>query len=440
MCQGIATQRNARAETMCKIELIKAARLQLITAMRAHLPQDCSEVIDRIESDDKGHMLSWSLDNPLQVSYAANAAHTFDPVKRMRTSLGRYLSRQYGVEITPTINSAIERIFGDIAYDGQRFAVREDVYDVYSEVASSCMTEMDCVRFYEDNGVRVVTYTPPGEDKPIARALLWKTDKGEFLDRIYPNSGPHIEHYLKWAEDRGCDVRPHHRMGDVYIDHKIRNVRVGPMPYLDTFCYLSGTTLSARGGGLCCHSTEGLEPTECANCSEWCFDEENEGYCEDCNNNLYSCDRCGRRTEDTTEISGQTVCECCAEDSHCCDRCNEMVWETGHIDGQDVCESCADDACNCERCEERVFDVSQVDGQTVCESCAEDAEECERCNDTVFETSEIGDKTVCSACADDAKDCEECATTYLPDSPNLPIFRQGRDLCDCCQQSAAAPA
>src|SRR4051812_32693308 len=162
---------------MCdKADRIRAARAELIDAMRANLPDELSEVIDRIESDDKQHNLSWSLDNPQQVSYAAKPEHRFDTVKRMRTSLGRYLSRNYDVTITPAINSAIDAIFASIAYDDECLDVREDVYDVYAKVASSCMTEMDCVRFYENNGVRVVTYTPPGAEEPIARALLWKTD------------------------------------------------------------------------------------------------------------------------------------------------------------------------------------------------------------------------------------------------------------------------
>jgi hypothetical protein len=293
---------------MCeKRERIIGARVALLQAMRANLPEECRAVLDRIESDDKGHNLSWSLDNPCQVSYAAKPDHAYDTVKRMRTSLGRYLSRNYDVTITPAINSAIDAIFAAIAYDGDCFAVREDVCEVYNHVASSCMTEMDCVRFYEDNGVRVVIYTPPGSAGPIARALLWKTDRGEFLDRIYPNSGPHIDHYHKWAEGRGCDVREHNSMGDVRVEHRIKNVRIGHMPYLDTFCYLYGNTLSTDGDGLCCHSTNGEEPNECNHCGDLHFDSNESGYCEHCENESYSCERCGDRTFESTEICGQTV-------------------------------------------------------------------------------------------------------------------------------------
>jgi len=396
---------------MCeKMDRIQAARTELIYAMRGNLPDECAEVIDRIECDDKGHMLSWSLDNPLQVSYASKPDHTYDPVKRMRTSLGRYLSRNYGVEITPTINSAIERIFGEIAYNGDRFAVRDDVCEIYNTVAESCMTDMSCVEFYENNGVRVVCYTPPGCPGPIARALLWKTDKGEYLDRIYPNSGPHIEHYVKWAANRGCEIRPHHSMGNIRTDHRIYKVRVGPMPYLDTFCDLSGTTLSTDGDGLTCHNTEGEEPTECRNCSNWTFGDDTDGYCKSCYDNLCRCEQCSKRydSDDMTEIEGQSVCESCAENASSCDRCDHTVWETSHIDGQHVCESCAEEAHCCERCEDSVFQTSEIDGQDVCESCAEEAHECEECSESYF--------------------------------AELPLFNGGRELCIVCSTDASSQA
>jgi hypothetical protein len=386
---------------MCeKRDRIVGARAALLQAMRAHLPEECAEILDRIESDDKGHNLSWSLDNPMQVSYAAKPEHIYDSAKRMRTSLGRYLSRNYDVTITPKINAAIDAIFAAIAYDSDCFAVRENVYDVYCQVASSCMTEMDCVRFYENNGVRVVTYTPHGAEEPIARALLWQTDRGEFLDRIYPNSGPHIDHYHKWAQERGCDVREHNSMGDVRVDHRIKIVRIGPMPYLDTFCYLSGDTLSTNGDGLCCRETSGQEPIDCEHCGDLHFDSNESGYCESCENDSYSCERCGDRTFDPTEVCGQTVCESCAEESYCCDRCQESVWETNHVDGLDVCESCESEAVCCDRCCESVWETSHVDGQDVCESCESEAHECEDCEEKYFDQS--------------------------------PLLNQGRDLCKCC--------
>ncbi len=338
----------------------------LLLALCRHLP----EIAPLICEDQYNHFLAQSIDNPNQVSYAAKPEYKYDAVRRVRTSLGRYLQRVYSIEITSQINQAIQTIFGEIGHCESCFEIRDDVVEVYREVAESCMSSMDCVDFYEINGVRVVVYTPVEEDKPIARALLWHTDQGQFLDRIYPNNGPHIAHYHKWAEIHGVKVRPHNKQSsDIGERYTVRNIKVGYMPYLDTLCYLTGNTLSSRGGGCCCQNTDGKKPDACQLCREWTL-------------------------EEITEIDGMDVCDNCASDARQCEKCREYSFEIKCIAGQDVCESCADDCYECQICNESIWDYSRVNGKNLCEDCVERYVQCEVCG-----TYEVDGEQICDECS-----------------------------------------
>lgn len=266
---------------------ILQARSELIEAMAFHLPM-LSGTISQIWRDDKEHLLSRSTDNPLQVSYAAKPDHRYDSAKRARTSLGRYLSRNYEVLITLAIDAAIAKLWASLAYNEESFEIREDVCEVYRTVADSCMCGEPCVEFYEYNGVKVLVYTLPGKDKePIGRALLWETDQGSFVDRVYPNSGPHVAHYVKWAEEHGYAIRSHHRAGYDSGRFSVSGLRIGgPMPYMDTFMYLNGDTLRSYGPGLVCCETDGEEPIICRRCGGWCFGSIGEPRCQDCLNTV----------------------------------------------------------------------------------------------------------------------------------------------------------
>lgn len=355
---------------------ILQSRSELIEAMTIHLPM-LTGTTDRIWADDKEHLLSRSHDNPLQVSYAAKPDHRYDSSKRARTSLGRYLSRNYGVLITPAIDAAIAELFASLAYNEESFEVREDVCEVYRTVAESCMSGEPCVEFYERNGVKVLVYTPPGKDEPLGRALLWQTDQGGFVDRVYPNSGPHVAHYVKWAEEHGYDIRSHHRAGYNGGDRlRVRGLSVGPMPYMDTFAYLEGDTLSTSGPGLICCETDGSEPTTCGNCDDWCFGGGGEGYCQSCLNSRNYCNRCDDYTFDEVIcIDGRYCCESCLEDAETCDRCHDQTFETRDVDGQSVCGSCVRNHCTCDSCDCLSLDLTRVDGSDLCDTCCQDAEE-----------------------------------------------------------------
>lgn len=357
-------------------EAISNSRCELIEAMREYLPM-IEGTVEQIVQDSKGHFLARSHDNPLQVSYAAKVEYQCDHTKRARTSLGRYLSRQCGVLITPAIDAAIAELWASLAYNEESFEVREDVCEVYRTVADSCMRGEECVEFYERNGIKVLVYTPPGKDEPLARALLWETDQGSFVDRVYPNSGPHVAHYVKWAEEHGYAIRSHHRAGYDSGRFSVSGLRIGgPMPYMDTFMYLNGDTLRSYGPGLVCCETDGAEPIICRRCDGWCFGSIGEPHCQDCLNNRHYCNRCDEYTFDEVIcIDGRYCCEGCRDDAETCDRCQRLSFSLHEVSGQDICDDCARNYCTCDSCDCLSLSLNRVDGSDLCDICCQDETE-----------------------------------------------------------------
>jgi len=139
----------------------------------------------------------------------------------------------------------------------------EKIYDVYQKdcttgtLASSCMIGDPSYFFdiYTEN-TSVVSIATLWEGDPIesnlkGRALLWNTDKGKYMDRIYADYNETELMFKSWAKSNGYfyrrhqsynetteflfDGKPHSRVGEISVQ---LDIIYDNFPYMDTFKYL----------------------------------------------------------------------------------------------------------------------------------------------------------------------------------------------------------
>lgn len=71
----------------------------------------------------------------------------------------------------------------------------------------------------------------------IGRSLLWETEKGKYMDRIYSND--HILNlFKKWAEENGYDLTHYKSSQNTQLSTKIKVDFNKRFPYLDTFRFM----------------------------------------------------------------------------------------------------------------------------------------------------------------------------------------------------------
>lgn len=108
---------------------------------------------------------------------------------------------------------------------------------------NSCMRLDKCQDFFDiytnpDNKVKMLILTNT-EDKLVGRCLLWETEKGKYMDRVYAND--HIQNlFKKWAEENDYNLT-HYRnsQSNEQLTTKIKVDFNKPFPYLDSFRFMT---------------------------------------------------------------------------------------------------------------------------------------------------------------------------------------------------------
>ena len=161
-----------------------------------------------------------STKNNMRISYTRTLKDKYSE-RRLRTKLGRYITRNFREEMENINERALDLLvekFSALAADDldlvfERVSGSEIMNRYTNSFAdSSCMTEdgSKYTRMYKDTeGVEMLCLD---DGRYKGRALLWHTPDGSFLDRIYPNSGPHVEKYELYCEKHGIDIRNDNQM------------------------------------------------------------------------------------------------------------------------------------------------------------------------------------------------------------------------------------
>lgn len=116
------------------------------------------------------------------------------------------------------------------------------------------------------NVVKLVILKAPGSDKIIGRALLWQTNEGLFMDRIYTSKDSDVALFKMYADSIGAwskelqtssykyredfhywfNIQRNGEMKEGNMTIQLDDYSFTKYPYLDTFCYYNRET-----GQLC---------------------------------------------------------------------------------------------------------------------------------------------------------------------------------------------
>jgi hypothetical protein len=274
-------------------------------------------------SKDNEHMISY-LDRRKQDKCKDNGWDLYNPDFRIKATAGKVIKaiagelftdkeimewvtnyKKEGVKGKDIENSEFNILKGEDI----KWAYHEENYDKVvdgSTLHNSCMRYEECQGYFDiycknPEQVELLVITRNGAVR--GRCLLWypkgKDDSCKLFDRIYTitdSEAIHMKAYLEvegyidiYTNDDGEDI-------DIILDYGQR--QIDKYPYMDTFKYLSGKTISNREGKDCI----ALETTEGSY-----------------NNTTTECPVCG---EDFDEDDGQSV-------------------EEGSFNGEIVCTNCA---------------------------------------------------------------------------------------------------
>lgn len=122
----------------------------------------------------------------------------------------------------------------------------EDKYEPRSgTLSNSCMRYDRCQDYfniYINNGVEMLILKNE-QGKLIGRALLWETNEGKYMDRIYGKD--HIQIlFKKWATDNGYDLR--FDLGSKVTKSVNVNLQ-DKFPYMDTFKFMFNALYDKEG-------------------------------------------------------------------------------------------------------------------------------------------------------------------------------------------------
>lgn len=227
-----------------------------------------------------------------------------------------------------------------------------------------------------------------GRGRIDGRALVWETDQGTVMDRVYGSDAMHRA-FANVATARGWmrgyyrdftrpgEAKPISPHPDLTV--RLANIRFAHYPYVDTFAYLDldGSCLRNFWGRYdhALHSQYG-DPNllaRCADCGTTIADEDDaypgedgRTYCDDCIGD-HQCDWCNEWTGDGS------LCDPCREEHQCAD-CGSLEEDlTMNANGdKGWCDRCLPNA-TCATCDAVEGDLT--DGW--CDDCA--AKVCPNC-------------------------------------------------------------
>jgi len=247
-----------------RVKLIQALSEAAIDVPAIHTSASASEsmrtIITFIEKDKAGHLLSTSKDCDGAVSYDPKG--TKSETRRTRTTIGRYIRKNIIADPCFLSDTALERL--TMFVHGKMFSGEEDrikivtgqaVLDAYEGECGthSCMTGggglSKLIQFYSENPqtVGLVLCRSDECQNGYSRALFWTTNEGmKVVDRIYPNTGPHVQMIYDWASKNGHVYRVGNSLpgsSPVRLCNRgiytvtMKPASSGMTPYLDTFCW-----------------------------------------------------------------------------------------------------------------------------------------------------------------------------------------------------------
>lgn len=390
-------------------------------------------IYDRV-CKDFDYFVAYSQDDPDKVSYAQNI-DILNPKTRIKTSFTRFLRRKMHIGNDMIGDQTLDNIGREVICnvtdinDIIKIEPASKILDYYCDSwgGCSCMTGEDNKKYLDlyrcnPDKIQILIYN----NQVRARALLWKTEQGYVLDRIYPNDGGHINIIHEYCEANNITYRCDNHLPDGYVelsDDKIHTIVLnlpddGNYPYLDTFQF------GEIGNEL--HLSNDPDDIECT------FDSTCGNYTSENDENYTNCESCGDSysNDEISCIDDMCLCQDCFNESysyceHCEDHCpNDDIRMVN--DGENEAYWCEDCACTnayyCEKCGDYYTEAIEYNGDYYCNECAEtELAICDNCDGYELASDivhlESDDIYVCEYCASEAKRNQEvldleCETRY----------------------------
>jgi len=271
------------------------------------------------------------------------------------TTLGRLMTRHLGYDpqkyslaiqvITDAYLAEVRR--ANVSFD---IVNGDDIVEAYKIEwgVHSCMTgsESKYTKFAAENK-KIISMLLFKDKSTKARALLWSTDQGvKVLDRIYPNSGWHIDVIKKWAADLGMVFRISNALPSggtiVLSNNKRHTVRVknkkNIWSYMDTFTFgvkeKDDTYILSNSHSLI-NSKFGLQTTG-GNPIEW-------NICPHCHGTIGPNDDSDEVYLDRRDAYPELWCDACADEfSFICGNCHRRIARKE--EGERLCDCCKAEA------------------------------------------------------------------------------------------------
>lgn len=317
--------------------------------------------------DHRDH-LAPSIDVPGEVSYSPPAVGPTEYAKRRRTTLGRYLARNWHLTIDPKVEAAIAEITSGMKQHllgrdaiNEEFALLSggEISEAYknSVGGNSCMTGIAGLSSDHKNIATIQHwYSMWGDrlrllvwNKTKGRALYWRDDKGEmFVDRIYGCGQLGICRFQEWARLHKARMIYQSRDIDASVTLGIEALK-HEVPYLDSFKYVSED-------GIFYNKSEGKKYKYILAITDGNWERASVVECSDCGKIMPMRDGNFTRTE-----AGGVICARCRDNYYHCANCNDWCRHGGEdrIAGRHAfCQQCFETVThNCGICESRYWDV-----------------------------------------------------------------------------------
>jgi hypothetical protein len=206
---------------------------------------------------DNGDMVTYLPSNKVKI-VINKGLDLWDNKYRKSIKIGKFLNNLFGdkltkhqIELLVNDYKASNIVFND---DNFRIVYGDDIVYWYDEtnyynvnkgiLYKSCMRYSRKgykIKFYAENKDVVGLMILTNGGKLYARALVWKTDKGTYMDRVYYVDDFYKNYFYKYALKNGWGV---YKDKDK-LDMVVKNVDIGSsngyrcnLPYMDTFRYL----------------------------------------------------------------------------------------------------------------------------------------------------------------------------------------------------------
>lgn len=312
--------------------------------------------------------LTPSIDVPGEVSYSPPAVGPTEYAKRRRTTLGRYLARNWHLTIDPKMEAAIAEITSGMKQHllgrdaiNEEFALLSggEISEAYknSVGGNSCMTGIAGQSSDHKNIATIQHwYSMWGDrlrllvwNKTKGRALYWRDDKGEmFVDRIYGCGQLGICRFQEWARLHKARMIYQSRDIDASVTLGIEALK-HEVPYLDSFKYVTED-------GIFYNKSEGKKYKYILAITDGNWERASVVECSDCGKIMPMRDGNFTRTE-----AGGVICARCRDNYYHCANCNDWCRHCGEdrIAGRHAfCQQCFETVThNCGICESRYWDV-----------------------------------------------------------------------------------